>query len=117
MLQSLLEIDGRNEYLFFIDSETTDVDDIPDRVEKITAKTEFSQVKAAAAGGRRSLSDLWAMSRAVSKHKVDVFFFPAVYSYFPIFNRTKVLLTLHDVIADHHPELIFPNARSKYLWK
>lgn len=117
LLQALLEIDGRNEYLFFIDSETTDVDDIPERVEKVTAKTEFSQVKAAAAGGRRSLSDVWAMSRAVSKHKVDVFFFPAVYSYFPIFNRTKVLLTLHDVIADHHPELIFPNARSKYLWK
>ena len=117
LLQALLEIDDRNEYLFFIDSETTDVDDIPDRVEKVTARTEFSQVKAAAAGGRRSILDIWAMSREVLKHKVDIFFFPAVYSYFPIFNRTKVLLTLHDVIADHHPELIFPNAKSKYLWK
>ncbi len=117
LLQALLEIDDRNEYLFFIDSETTDVDDIPDRVEKVTARTEFSQVKAAAAGGRRSILDIWAMSREVLKHKVDIFFFPAVYSYFPIFNRTKVLLTLHDVIADHHPEMIFPNAKSKYLWK
>ena len=117
LLGALLEIDQRNEYLFFIDSETADVDDIPGRVRKITAKTDFSPVKAAAADGRRSLGDMWAMSREVLKHRIDLFFFPAVYSYFPIFNRTKVLLTLHDVIADHHPKLIFPNAKSKFFWK
>ena len=117
LLEALLEIDESNEYLFFIDSKTADHDDIPARVKKIVVKTEFSQVKAAAADGRRSLSDVWAMSREVFKHKVDVFFFPAVYSYFPILNRTKILLTLHDVIADHHPELIFPNSKSKFFWK
>jgi glycosyltransferase involved in cell wall biosynthesis len=74
-------------------------------------------VQAASADGSRSLKDIWAMTRAVSKHRLDVFFFPAVYSYFPILNRTRILLTLHDVIADHHPELIFPNTRSKFLWK
>lgn len=117
LLEALVEVDASNEYLFFIDSETTDLDDIPAGVRKIVAKTEFSQVKAAAADGRRSLSDVWAMSREVMKHTVDVFFFPAVYSYFPILNRTKIVLTLHDVIADHHPELIFPNARAKLFWK
>lgn len=117
LIGALLEADDRNDYLFFIDSETTDIDDIPARARKITAKTNFSQVKAAAADGRRSLGDLWSMSREVLRHKMDVFFFPAVYSYFPIFNRTKIVLTLHDVIADHHPELIFPNGRSKFFWK
>lgn len=117
LIGALLEADDRNDYLFFIDSETTDIDDIPARARKITAKTNFSQVKAAAADGRRSLGDLWSMSREVLRHKLDVFFFPAVYSYFPIFNRTKIVLTLHDVIADHHPELIFPNGRSKFFWK
>ena len=117
LLEALLEVDESNEYLFFIDSKTVDNDDIPARVRKIIAKTEFSQVNAASADGRRSLKDLWAMSREVFKHRVDVFFFPAVYSYFPILNRTKILLTLHDVIADHHPELIFPNSKSKFLWK
>jgi len=51
------------------------------------------------------------------KYDVDLFFFPAVYSYFPIFRRTKIIVTLHDVIADHHPELVFPNARLKFFWK
>lgn len=117
LLGALLEIDERNEYLFFIDSETADAEDIPARVQRITVKTDFSQVKAAAADGRRSLADLWSMSREVLKHKIDLFFFPAVYSYFPILNRTRVLLTLHDVIADHHPELVFPSAKSKFFWK
>lgn len=117
LLEALVEIDENNDYLFFIDSETKDIDDMPARVRKISAKTSHSQVKAASADGRRSVKDLWAMSREVYKHDIDLFFFPAVYSYFPILNRTKVLLTLHDVIADHHPSLIFPNSKSKYLWK
>ncbi len=117
LLEALIEIDEENDYLFFIDSETDGIDDMPTRVRRISAKTSVSQVEAASADGRRSVKDLWAMSREVYRHDLDVFFFPAVYSYFPILNRTKVLLTLHDVIADHHPSLIFPNAQSKYLWK
>ena len=117
LLEALISVDPANEYLFFIDSETKDIDDMPAGVRIISAKTSHSQVQAASADGRRSLKDIWAMTRAVSKHRVDVFFFPAVYSYFPILNRTRILLTLHDVIADHHPELIFPNSQSKFLWK
>lgn len=117
LLEAVLEIDKENEYLFFIDSETDDADTIPAQVKKIVANTEFSSVKAASAEGRRSLKDLWAMSREVLRHKVDIFFFPAVYSYYPIFNRTKIIVTIHDVIADHHPELIFPNKKLKLFWK
>ena len=117
LLEALVRVDEENDYLFFIDSETTGADDMPARVSRISAKTSQSQVEAASAEGRRSVKDLWAMSREVYRYKIDLFFFPAVYSYFPILNRTKVLLTLHDVIADHHPSLIFPNSRSKYLWK
>jgi len=117
LLEALLEIDKTNEYLFFIDNDTSDSQAIPARVKKIVAQTETSPIKAASADGRRSLKDLWAMSREVLRHKVDVFFFPAVYSYFPIFNRTKILVTLHDVIADHHPEHIFSDSKSKLFWK
>lgn len=117
LLEALLEVDDSNVYLFFVDSQTGDLDKIPDRVQKVVSKTDFSQVKAASAEGRRSLKDVWSMSREVLKHNVDVFFFPAVYSYYPILNRTRILLTLHDVIADHHPELIFPDSKSKFFWK
>ncbi len=117
LLGALLELDKTNEYLFFIDTETADVDTIPSNASVLRAQTSVSAMVAASAESRRSLKDVWAMTYQVSRHKLDIFFFPAVYSYFPIINRTKVVVTLHDVIADHHPELIFPNARSKFFWK
>jgi glycosyltransferase involved in cell wall biosynthesis len=117
LLEAILEIDQTNEYIFFINADTEDGDSIPAKVEKIVVETEVSAIKAASSEGRRSLKDLWAMSRAVFRHKTDVFFFPAVYSYFPILNRTKILLTIHDVIADHHPKLVFPNKKLHLFWR
>ena len=117
LLEALVAEDGENEYLFFADRETAESDAFPAKVKKVVANTEFSPTQAASADGSRSVKDLWAMSREVLRYKIDVFFSPAVYSYFPIFNRTKIIVTLHDVIADHHPELIFPNKKSQLFWK
>lgn len=117
LLEAVLAEDATNEYLFFVDRETAETDEFPAQVKKIVANTKFSPTQAASADSSRSVKDLWAMSRAVLNHKIDIFFSPAVYSYFPIFNRTKIIVTLHDVIADHHPELIFPNKKSHLFWK
>jgi len=117
LLEAVLAVDKTNEYLFFIDSESAESDEFPSNVKTITAQTEVSPMEAASASGRRSVKDLWSMSREVLHHKIDLFFFPAVYSYFPVFNRTKIIVTLHDVIADHHPELIFPNKKSQLFWQ
>ncbi len=117
LLEAILEIDQTNEYLFFIDGATDESEKIPSQVQKIVVKTKVSPMKAASADSSRSLIDLSAMTRAVWKNQVDVFFFPAVYSYFPIFNRTKIIVTLHDIIADRHSDLIFPNKKSKLFWK
>lgn len=117
LLEALIIEDSKNEYLFFVDRETAETDEFPVKVKKIVANTEFSPTQAASAESSRSAKDLWAMSREVLKHKIDIFFSPAVYSYFPIFNRTKIIVTLHDVIADHHPELIFPNKKSHLFWR
>jgi glycosyltransferase involved in cell wall biosynthesis len=117
LLEAILQIDATNEYLFFIDSNAAESDSIPAQVKKFVVETDVSPVEAASANSRRSLKDLWAMSRAVFRHKTDVFFFPASYSYFPVLSRTKIIVTLHDVIAEHHPELIFPSSKSKFFWR
>ena len=116
LLEAVLEVDKANEYLFFVDPATAECGELPSDVQTIVVQTTVAPIEAASAEGRRSLRDLWAMSREVMRHKLDLFFFPTVYSYFPIFNRTKVIVTVHDVIAEHHPDLIFPNARSKFFW-
>ena len=116
LLEAVLEVDKFNEYLFFVDSDAGESANLPAKVQKIVVNTSVAAIEAASADGRRSLRDVWAMSREVLRHRLDLFFFPTVYSYFPIFNRTKIIVTLHDVIAEHHPDLIFPNARSKFFW-
>lgn len=118
LLNALLEIDRKNKYVFFIDSETAASAELPDAVEKVVVQTTVAASKAAAADNRRSLRDLWAMTRAVWQRELDIFFFPTVYSYFPIFNRRiKTFVTIHDVIADSHPQLIFPTLKGKIFWK
>lgn len=81
------------------------------------APTEQAVVEAASASGHRSLSDIWAMTREVARHDVDVMFFPAVYSYFPVLNKTKIILTIHDMIPELYPEKVFPNARFRTFWR
>ncbi len=117
LLSALLEIDQSNDYLFFVDRDSTDAEQLPARSTKVLVNTRLSQIEAASADSSRSLRDLWAMTDAVRRHRMDAFFFPAVYSFFPILNRTKLVVTLHDVIADHNPDLVFPNLKSKLFWK
>lgn len=117
LLEALITNDRTNEYLFFTDDEIQEVAVDQPNVKIIPTKTGVSAMQAASSSGRRSIRDLLAMSREVWRHQVDLFFFPAVYSYFPIFNRAKIIVTLHDVIAEHHPELVFPNSRLKNFWK
>lgn len=117
LLTTLVATDREHEYIFFVDGDTARASEFPPNVKLIVASTDVSPTVAAAASGSRSLKDLWALSHVVSQEPLDLFFFPAVYSYFPILNRCKVIVTIHDMIADHHPERVFPNRKSLLLWK
>src|SRR5215813_12654754 len=116
LLQALVETDNKNEYLLFVDRSTADSCDLPSAAQKFLVQTDVSPTQAASASGRRSFTDLWAFSKEVLKHRLNLFFFPAVYSYFPIVNRTKVVVTLHDAIAEHYPNLVFSNRKLRTFW-
>lgn len=73
-------------------------------------------VKSAVAGDRRSLRDIYKLSRAVGTQQLDVMFFPAVYSWFPIGKRIPTALILHDAIAEHLPQLVFPDRMGRFFW-
>ncbi|MAT94200.1 MAG: glycosyltransferase [Halioglobus sp.] len=72
--------------------------------------------EAAVADSSRSPIDMLRMSRAVAAAPLDVMFFPAVYSWFPVPRSLPTMLTVMDAIAEHFPELIFPNWRSRLFW-
>jgi glycosyltransferase involved in cell wall biosynthesis len=119
LLREAMAMDRANRYCLFLDRATADqCDDMPD-VRRIVVETSAAATQAAAASGRRSLRDLWAMRRGVAEHRdgLDLFYFPSVYTYFPMPGGPKVAVTIHDTIAEHFPRLIFPNRRSELFWR
>lgn len=117
LLTALLAQAGEEyEFIFFLDRHTVREWRFPAGVQLVVVETGEAPSAAASADGRRSLRDLWAMSAAVSRTPLDVFYFPSVYTYFPVRTEAQVLLGIHDVIAEQHPDLVFPDRRARTLW-
>ena len=59
------------------------------------------------------------MARAVSRRsrELDVFYFPTVYTFFPVPARLRPMVTVHDTIAERHPHLVFPHWQNRLFWK
>jgi glycosyltransferase involved in cell wall biosynthesis len=105
---------GHRYYLFI---------DQPPEPEMIHANVTFVEVnvgravtRSAVADDHRSLRDIVAFSRAVGGKSLDVMFFPAVYSWFPVRRCIPTVVTLHDAIAEHFPALVFANWTGRLLW-
>jgi alpha-1,3-rhamnosyl/mannosyltransferase len=72
---------------------------------------------AAAADGYRSPRDMWRLTRAVARASPDIFFSPTVYSYFPVLPGPRIVVTIHDAIAERFPDLTLPSARARLFWR
>lgn len=116
LLGATLALDRSSEYIFFTD-DAADEFPLPAGVEIVRVAADVPTIRAAGASGRRSLKDMWANSRAISSRKLDLFFFPSVYSYVPLTSSVPELVTIHDVIPELFPELVFPNLRSRLFWR
>lgn len=116
ILRAVLRQDTENEYLFLVDQQTEPGCEFPAQATPIVVATSSAASSAASAEGRRSLVDILRMSRAAAGGRFDLFFFPAVYSYFPLYPKSKLVVTFHDAIAERHPNLIFPSRTSRCFW-
>lgn len=116
MLTALLTLDRKNDYVFFVDSTTACLYDLPPNAEQIVVSLSQPPTKAASAHGRRSIPDLFKIGRSVSKEKLDLFLYTSVYTYFPIFSSAKKIVVIHDVIPEQFPELVFTKRRHRIFW-
>ena len=117
VVEALAQVNENHELVVFVDRPSLGSLKIPDRIETIAVEVTEAPGKAAKAGGRRGVRDLLAMGRAVAKHRLDVVYFPASYSFFPVWNVDRVIVTLHDTLALAHPDWVFPNGRGRLAWK
>ncbi len=115
LVRALLEIDERNAYSIFLDPFTPRAD-LPSRLAVIEVATHEQPSRAASADGYRSARDLWAFSRAIARAPLDVMFFPSVYTFVPLTRRMKVVVGIHDVIAEKFPQYVFKHARARLFW-
>ncbi len=114
LLPPLLAEDA-HDYQLFLDAQTASGIDLPDMPVMLLATGE-SQASAASASGSRSPLDLLRMGRGVARHKLDAFYFPSVFSYFPIPSRLPIAVAIHDTIPERHGRVVFPDRRTRLLW-
>jgi glycosyltransferase involved in cell wall biosynthesis len=89
---------------------------IPDGLDRIVVNVGQAPTAAASAQGRRRFGDMVAMGRAVARAGFDLMYFPATYTFFPVWNVPRLVVTLHDTLALAHPELVFPTRRGRLAW-
>jgi len=115
LLSALVCTDSQNHYCFFVDSEEA-LEYLPAGVDSVLVNAELPTALAASSDGSRALSDIWRMSRALSRPEFDLVLFPTVYSYVPMFSRAHKMVFIHDVIAEKYPELTMPSLPARLLW-
>src|SRR5205809_1065210 len=115
LLTALRQVDADNQYTFFTDSP-----EASEALARIAAvrlvRTSTPTLAGASANGSRKLSDLIAMSRAMSDRSIDLLLFPTTYTYVPVISRAKKLMLFHDVTAERYPKLVLVSRRARWLW-
>lgn len=79
---------------------------------------EHQSLKTQSAGSAsRTFGYLRRLGALASRANFDIFFFPTVYSYFPLLSKTPCIVCCHDMIAERFPDLVFPTRRNVWLWR
>jgi glycosyltransferase involved in cell wall biosynthesis len=115
LLPPLLAEAGAHEYVLFVDAETAARAALPAMPVRRLA-TAASQADAASARGARSPLDLLRMGRGVAREHLDAFYFPSVYSYFPLPPALPLAVAIHDTIPERHGRIVFPRWQNRALW-
>ncbi len=89
---------------------------LPDGADVRCADTRRTINQSAVGTGSRAVPYLWKMGRLARRGRFDLFFFPALYSYFPIPARLPIVVCFHDATAERFPHLLFETRWNHRLW-
>lgn len=118
LLRSMASLATQHTLICFLDERAAARFDLHGpNVSTIVVPQSAPPTLAAAADGHRALTDMLQLTRAVRCAKPDVFFFPSVYTYFPLPPGVRAVVTVHDAIADRYPHLTLPSLRARVMWR
>ena len=115
MLGSMLAQPRGHKFVLFVDQDPTE-ELRRSNVEIVRVPTSSTVVASAVADGSRRVADLLAFRRAAAARSLDVFWFPAVYSWYPIARSVPTVVTFHDAIAERFTALVLPALRGRLFW-
>src|SRR5437764_7986109 len=107
-----------DEFVCFLDrlSDASFHVDLPNIQKVVVSDIREAPVRAASVATNRSLGDMLRLTKAVRAERLDVFFSPAGYSYFPLPPGLRAVVTIHDVIPVQFPHLALPSWRARLFW-
>jgi glycosyltransferase involved in cell wall biosynthesis len=117
LLDGLARQRTHHRFIVFLDRPSLAEVRVPSAFDQIVVELGEAPSRAASARGRRRWRDLAAMGLAVARSRLDLLYFPATYTFFPSWNVGKVVVTMHDMLALTHPELVFPTLRGRIAWR
>jgi glycosyltransferase involved in cell wall biosynthesis len=117
--RAMIALAPTDEFVFILDSlSASQFDpDGPNVRKLIVSGLKEAPVRAASAGSNRSIVDMWRMTRATKAAKLDAFFSPTVYTYFPLPRKLPAVVTIHDMIPERFPDLTLPSKRARLFWR
>src|SRR5581483_2274031 len=115
LVGALSREDCRNSYTLFLDASIPRAA-LPPNVHCIPVSTRVIPTYAASADGYRSPQDLFAFCRAIASARLDVIFFPTVYTFVPVLRPRRIVVGVHDVIPERFPQYVFKSARARLFW-
>jgi glycosyltransferase involved in cell wall biosynthesis len=116
LLEALAHQSSQHQFTVFIDGPSSAAVTVPERFDRVIVEVGEAPSRAASAQGRRRWRDMIAMGRAVARRGVDLMYFPATYSFFPVWNANRLVVTMHDTLPLSHPELVFPRLGGRVAW-
>lgn len=111
----MFRLDSGHRFHLFSDQPIDDLCEF-DNVSLTLVRSSRPTTEAAVAASSRSPLDMLRLAKAVARTPLDIMFFPAVYSWFPVPQSLPTMLTVMDAIAEHYPKLVFADWRSRLFW-
>ncbi len=117
LLGALAAQPGGHQFTVFVDGPSASKVEVPAPFERVVVDVGEAPSRAARAQGRRRWRDMIAMGLAVARSRIDLMYFPATYSFFPVWNVPRLVVTMHDTLPLTHPELVFPSLSGRLAWR
>lgn len=115
LLSAMFALHTEHVFYLFIDQTPDKSMDLPN-LRLVQVFPDRPLTDAAVANDRRSIGSMLKLYKAVSRSPLDIMFFPAVYSWFPVPLSLPTIVTLHDAIPEHFPEMVFPHWKGRLFW-